>query len=57
MDPPAPVLGTVNMRRPRPREEVGGVRQALQGVLLALALIFVLTLGTVVLGTAVWLLL
>lgn len=56
-DRPAPAFGSVTVRKARPREEVGGVRQVLHGVLLALALVFVLTLSTVVWGAVVWLLL
>lgn len=53
MSAPASSLVTA---RPRSQDELG-VRQVMLGVALALALVCVLVLGVLVLGTVVWLLL
>lgn len=52
----APASSLVTARQPRSQDELG-VRQVMLGVALALALVCVLVLGVLVLGTVVWLLL
>lgn len=54
---PAHDVAPLSMHPPRPREQVAGVRQVLRGVLLAFAIIIVLIVGVLMLGSVVLLLL